>query len=48
MTTAPKPKRDDDPPPRGSKAGPVRCAHPSTRKVDGKICCAKCGVQLYL
>lgn len=24
------------------------CTHPGTQKIDGKTCCAQCGVQLYL
>ncbi|GGO57368.1 hypothetical protein GCM10012287_53090 [Streptomyces daqingensis] len=45
VTPAPKPERDDAPT-RSPK--PVRCAHPAIKKRDGKICCADCGVQLYL
>jgi hypothetical protein len=47
MTSPPRPPRDD-PVPRDTTPKPLPCVHPSIKKINGKICCAKCGVQLYL
>lgn len=46
MTSGTKPKRGGE----TARREPRRpCPHPGgTKKVKGKICCAECGVQLYL
>jgi hypothetical protein len=47
VTLVPKPKREVPHASSPQRSKP-KCAHPETQRVNGKICCAKCGVQLYL